>query len=938
MITKQLVEQYFSTTQISGLENQIETKILCNKTYEEVKTECSPLVHSFYCRNTWAPHEGTYFYRCKTCQLSDNSCICVDCFKNGNHEGHDYILQRSVYGGTCDCGRMNSWKKEGMCSCHGKQFDGDLNEIMPEPFKSYYVENMKVIYQCIAEKLQEIYLDTTGNDEHINNLIYKLNVLLKVIIKIQQIDLFYLLNTNIMNELKVNNVFVSNKTFSTLNIVQMMIECSFYEKFDSLTEMPSLLYDMCQSHKFITENINFYFYIHTEIIIQNSHVSDIGMNFNEMMTCQFYSDANAAQKYIFDNEANMMRLFDMIEAGINLQINQPTDFENSLNNFVFFFSGYLVLSKHNNNRMFSAKKYFHRFIEVFEKIMFYKQTLRLKTPNEYDDETEKTVFSLKEFISLFSEPLIERMTQEELKEQIIYVYERILHCIKENNQKYNINEIKEIDVGINQPVTAHLPLVWILGKMFSVIENPIEILNQMPEIDWIVSQIVIYYEFVSEESDRLWLANMSSSENKLIHYLPTFMSVHVFYKYILQLASKNQEQLLQTLKAICKVEKQIGFNCESNRELIKQQIDEKEKDRIETENKELIASGFALFKLIVNMFLSPMSSSHLTEEDQCLYINIHTCADLNGLQKLDLDTFLSMDMSGSIKQKQIAERFIERKMNRFHLKEEMWKYINPYCDYCFLSHDDVYENYIKKIGVEKPLIFNFSQRDTTLHSSVLKILHSQEVTEWCIHYLSLFDSIKLINIILYILLLRFHYQSEEIIYSEEHQHLLKKLGELIAKFREWKEVQIIQECKGTVFDSIYQGYLTVKGEDKVQQKSTKKLSKKEKMLQMMKKKREQFQQNREDESEDDGEIYEDEEEKEPCILCMDTFNSEEKGILGYMAHIESGEIISLSEHYDADETARGMMNGDEWIKPYAFEHGEVKWNSLEENIILENKK
>lgn len=39
-------------------------------------------------------------YNCRT----DGSCIiCMDCYKNGNHEGHKVIFKKA-YGGCCDCG------------------------------------------------------------------------------------------------------------------------------------------------------------------------------------------------------------------------------------------------------------------------------------------------------------------------------------------------------------------------------------------------------------------------------------------------------------------------------------------------------------------------------------------------------------------------------------------------------------------------------------------------------------------------------------------------------------------------------------------------------------------------------------------------------------------------------------------------------------------
>eukprot|EP01133_Synstelium_polycarpum_P006264 gene6264-7269_t len=70
------------------------------------------------CHTVWGP--STMFYRCKTCALSPNSSICIECFQKGNHEkeGHDYASSFAFYGGSCDCGSSDSWKLEGACSTH----------------------------------------------------------------------------------------------------------------------------------------------------------------------------------------------------------------------------------------------------------------------------------------------------------------------------------------------------------------------------------------------------------------------------------------------------------------------------------------------------------------------------------------------------------------------------------------------------------------------------------------------------------------------------------------------------------------------------------------------------------------------------------------------------------------------------------------------------
>ena len=43
-------------------------------------------------------------FRCQTCRISQCMSLCEECFRHGNHEGHDYYMFRSQAGGACDCG------------------------------------------------------------------------------------------------------------------------------------------------------------------------------------------------------------------------------------------------------------------------------------------------------------------------------------------------------------------------------------------------------------------------------------------------------------------------------------------------------------------------------------------------------------------------------------------------------------------------------------------------------------------------------------------------------------------------------------------------------------------------------------------------------------------------------------------------------------------
>jgi hypothetical protein len=96
--------------------------IICNST-EALNNQSNNLYEHFdkkypssRCSNAW---QGDHMaYRCRTCGLSDSSCMCVECFDPEEHEGHDFRLYSSPSGGCCDCGDPLAWKTSGFCKRH----------------------------------------------------------------------------------------------------------------------------------------------------------------------------------------------------------------------------------------------------------------------------------------------------------------------------------------------------------------------------------------------------------------------------------------------------------------------------------------------------------------------------------------------------------------------------------------------------------------------------------------------------------------------------------------------------------------------------------------------------------------------------------------------------------------------------------------------------
>eukprot|EP01083_Nonionella_stella_P096740 272024_1 len=81
------------------------------------------------CAEKWSGNHTAF--RCKQCNMSESSCICVECFKNSNHADHEFFVYRSSLGGCCDCGDENAWKAHGFCSNH----NGKMDLALPEEYQ-----------------------------------------------------------------------------------------------------------------------------------------------------------------------------------------------------------------------------------------------------------------------------------------------------------------------------------------------------------------------------------------------------------------------------------------------------------------------------------------------------------------------------------------------------------------------------------------------------------------------------------------------------------------------------------------------------------------------------------------------------------------------------------------------------------------------------------
>ncbi|AFZ81417.1 hypothetical protein BEWA_008270 [Theileria equi strain WA] len=118
--------------------------------------------YSGFCITKWL--EETVAIKCYDCEYDSTCAICLECFFESNHSGHEYRLTRTS-GGCCDCGDISSWDSKGSCSKHtnveGKWNENDILESFHLPF----LDRFKQLTVQIMEYLTNHIKNPELNDE-----------------------------------------------------------------------------------------------------------------------------------------------------------------------------------------------------------------------------------------------------------------------------------------------------------------------------------------------------------------------------------------------------------------------------------------------------------------------------------------------------------------------------------------------------------------------------------------------------------------------------------------------------------------------------------------------------------------------------------------------------------------------------------------------------
>ena len=116
--------------------------------------------HVSICQQQWTTHRMSI--HCKNCSKTDSSCLCLECFLGGNHEGHDYFILPNV-AGNCDCGDITHLKSQGFCQKH-QGLNGEEN---PE---NYIDEKLRTTLTDYVFKAALSSLKTNTLEDSINSI------------------------------------------------------------------------------------------------------------------------------------------------------------------------------------------------------------------------------------------------------------------------------------------------------------------------------------------------------------------------------------------------------------------------------------------------------------------------------------------------------------------------------------------------------------------------------------------------------------------------------------------------------------------------------------------------------------------------------------------------------------------------------------------------
>lgn len=902
--------------------------------FHQVLQECSEIYQLSTCRTIFHGKGKEIFYRCKTCQTTPNSCLCIDCFKKGNHEGHEYFIQKTSGGGICDCGNESSIKQNGWCKRHQQRKEKEneqrnYQELIPLPYRETFINEIMIIIKQLVEKM-ELYKSKTTSFFFRKSIInmYETEIIqyIHILCQCSESDLLFRVIIDLITTTSLHS-FLPSSTSSQQTIIEYLVLMCFSENKIIAEEISLFILQIMT----IKQNRELLYSSFLKTYILNhqnpSLLRSLSTDVINTIICQLTSEKELNEKYFFSDESLVLTSIEIIRTFISNVHTYSLD-DILLEKMAYFIGELETMIELSPYILFEKKIYRNHFLQLIEDLTFFNKEYRLmKEHRMYENENDIKIQFLVEEVMTIGYRCIDSLSEEEekIKEIIEELYERY----QKKEREMIVTE--EIDVGRNQPVSKYYLLLTFLEYSLTKIKN-IEQSKLIEKVQSIILYPLIYFQFLSEMSfnEKLWIRNGSS----VLYKMDTVISTHStqlmndIYLFQLSLHSKSNKpkQFMKHILSICKV----------NDLFLKKQ------ERID----EQISGMICALRLIFNIVVDPIYSCQLTSEEIIKYILFHILIQekysMNEVYSLIPVIFMRMmnyNVDGIVKE------LVQIHSNKYHLKEKYKKYINPYTFYLPFNEIQFIEEKLGEIRFQRHEIFKGKRRSNEMNQQIMKFLHSKVVSQLLLTALQLCENQQQESFIplmvSHIIKLRIWYPTVKK-YSDIHQQLLEMIGKTIETHQKkdlilnefihlssHSKEQIQFDLFGKKLNEIIQSEMKKQSNGIKEKEEIEKRKRKQEMIKRKMNAKSKILLTKHQE-----EHLLEEEEKESCIICQRE-KKEQENPLGYLCHIEMSDALGINQLYENDIKIRGRYENGKWIKPYYIESNElVKKKKQEEYRIL----
>ena len=508
---------YYLTGNISNLKHHLE--------------EWKQLIPESQCHYIHRFDQQNVFYSCLDCQQSPFSCICEQCFKNGNHEGHRFRSFLSDGSCTCDCGNEQYWKADGFCNKHGHSFEGNIFDYLPNDLVDY-PKRIVELFEYLAYFTD---LDSLEATEYYWDALNELN----------DVNILFLIHLDTLKQTLPDDYESMIKIAFNEDITyfEYFLELLFFKNIcGNMTKMSHVLMSFMSECLNLNLSINHIMFIVKNGILQNETNSVFIHNFFEQI-CMTQSLYDKLYQYLFiDGFYNeILSQIEVIYQNYLNPLKYSVEPIKNVYNVCWAMNEILKKSDDMNIDLFL------HYIDVLA-ILSEDDPLYIKEDAyiEYDDRGYQSRWILTLVSSM--NHLLDQITPEFAFKHFDRIHHHVMKYVKKSLQEVPVIQINKIRyhyrlVGKNQPINPTAFPLMVYGKLMVMMkESGKEVSIPRDDATLIVEKLLNSIVFKEQVKNDEWIRNGSISFYYSLTYVSVFSSdQYVFHLQLLQMMSKYVE-------------------------------------------------------------------------------------------------------------------------------------------------------------------------------------------------------------------------------------------------------------------------------------------------------------------------------------------------------------------------------------------------------------